>query len=177
MGTNFYARIIPSETNKDLLIEAIKNNDFNTIDKLYQSMYADRDDVNRHGSVIHLGKRSNGWKFLWNPNVIKYYNPDSGTIEYDYMYPLTKEGISEFLHRKDVVIYDEYGTIFDASSFMNMALNWCPDGYDSIKYENRVNNLTNIYHSTKMWSELGYIVGYYDFYSDGLLFSTSIVFS
>lgn len=92
MGTNFYARIIPSETNKNLLIEAIKNNDFNVVNKLYQSMYADRDDVNRHGSVIHLGKRSNEWKFLWNPNVIKYYNSDSGTIEYDYMYPLTKEG-------------------------------------------------------------------------------------
>lgn len=177
MGTNFYARIMPLDIDKNLLIEAINSNDFNTITNLYNSMYSHRDDTNRFGAVIHLGKRSSGWKFLWNPNVIKYYDCDSNTYKYDYAYPLTKDGISRFLHRKNVIIYDDLGTVFSADSFLNMALNWCPNGYDSIKYENRVNNLKNVYHSTEMWSELGYVVGYYDFYSDGLLFSTSTIFS
>ena len=44
---------------------------------------------------IHLGKRSGGWKFLFNPNYERYY-------------PLTKEGLMNFLKRDDVIIYTEY---------------------------------------------------------------------
>lgn len=45
--------------------------------------------------VLHIGKRSGGWKFLFAPNP-KYYNE-------------TKESIDKFLNRPDVSIWDEYG--------------------------------------------------------------------
>ena len=40
MGTNYYARIIPSVESKTKLQEAIEKNDFNTIDELTTKMYA-----------------------------------------------------------------------------------------------------------------------------------------
>ena len=76
MGTNYYARILPSKKRKDEIKKAIDDNDFNnikrSIGKTYGSPCMDYDDTTTYcGGEIHLGKRSAGWKFLWNPNWYK----------------------------------------------------------------------------------------------------------
>ena len=84
MGTNFYARIIPKEEDKQKLIDAINNNQYDTIKDLASELYDRRNDYTGIGNEIHLGKRSGGWKFLWNPNVVKVW--DSDACEYAYNY-------------------------------------------------------------------------------------------
>lgn len=76
MGTNYYARILPSKGRKNEIKKAIDNNDFNKIKNLIDETYGRPhidfdDDNNYHGGEIHLGKRSSGWKFLWNPNWVQ----------------------------------------------------------------------------------------------------------
>ena len=116
MGTNFYARIIPKEEDKQKLIDAINDNQYDIIENLASELYGRRNEYTRKGNEIHLGKRSCGWKFLWNPNIIKYHDgyidPETkdyiDVVKYDYVYPLTKQGITDFCSREDVIITDEY---------------------------------------------------------------------
>lgn len=200
MGTNFYARIIPKEEDKQELIKMIQDDDFNNIVDFASKLYDKRNEYTRKGNVIHLGKRSCGWKFLWNPNVIKYYDwcMDQKTkeyvsvIKYDYVYPLTKQGITDFCNREDVIITDEYGEQYTSEEFLEMAFSWGePDGLTGKTYEEDPkygpSSYRNYYWSEKyqrgmhsekdeMWFDLGYIVEYYNFESDGLRFSTSINF-
>lgn len=144
MGTNYLAHIIPSKKRKKELIDAIKADDFSLVSKLTNEMYGsvqmnwDIDDFS--GGVVHLGKRSGGWKFLWNPNVAIVRHGHSEWTEHpdgskssrwitepstlNYLYPLTKKGIKAFIDREDVVIYDEYDEKQDKEDFWNMAINW-----------------------------------------------------
>lgn len=199
MGTNYYARIIPKEDKKNELINKIVNNQFDEIVDLASELYGKRNEYTRKGNVIHLGKRSCGWKFLWNPNVIRYsdgyFDENEQYIhvyKYDYVYPLTKQGITDFCNREDVIITDEYGEQFDSKEFLEMAFSWGePDGYTGKTYEEShkgESGYRNYYWSAKyqrgmhskddeMWFDLGYIVEYYNFESDGLRFATSINFS
>lgn len=199
MGTNFYARIIPKEDEKNELINKIVNNKFNEIEDLASELYGRRNEYTRRGNVIHLGKRSCGWKFLWNPNTIRYCDGyiDQETKEfipvykYDQVYPLTKQGITDFCSREDVIITDEYGEQYTSEEFLEMAFSWGePDGWTSKTYEDSQerSSYRSYYWSEKhqrglwsekdeMWLDLGYNVEYYDFESDGLRFSTSINFS
>lgn len=200
MGTNFYARILPKEDEKNELINKIINNKFDEIEDLASELYGNRNEYTRKGNVIHLGKRSCGWKFLWNSNIIRYCDGyiDSETKEfvpvwkYDQIYPLTKQGITDFCNREDVVITDEYGEQYTPKEFLKMAFSWGQlDGYTGKTYEEshkEESSYRNYYWSEKyqrgmhskddeMWFDLGYIVEYYDFEADGLRFSTSINFS
>ena len=201
MGTNFYARIIPKEDEKNELINKIVNNKFDEIEDLASELYGKRDQYTRKGNVIHLGKRSCGWKFLWNPNVIKYWDshmdPETkeyvSVVKYDYVYPLTKQGITEFVMREDVIITDEYGEQQDPKEFLEMAFSWGEsDGWTGKTYEedprSGPSSYRNYYWSEKyqrgmhtkedeMWFDLGYVAEYYDFEADGLRFATSIEFS
>lgn len=191
MGTNFYARIIPREEDKQKLIDAINNNKYDIIEDLTSELYGRRDDYSGVGNEIHLGKRSGGWKFLWNPNVIKVWDSEACDYAYNYVYPLTKEGITNFVMREDVIITDEYGEQYTPEDFLKMAFSWGePDGYTGKTYEEshkEESNYKNYYWSKKhqrsmhsandeMWFDLGYIVEYYDFESDGLRFATSVNF-
>ena len=182
MGTNFYARIIPKESDKQALIEAINNDQPDLVEELTQKLYGTRNEYIGQGSRIHLGKRSGGWKFLWNPNVVKVWDSDACEYAHNYVYPLTKEGIMKFVMRDDVVITDEYGEVWDNWEFFNEALNWCKDGLDGKEYQTNpkyADSRGTYYPSPErdnFWRELGYEPEYYDFYSDGLRFSTSVEF-
>lgn len=71
------------------------------------------------GTKVHLGKRSGGWKFLWNWNDSKYYK--------------TKEELLDFIRGGRVV--DEYGRLMDQEEFIQMALEWGQeDGWDIETY-------------------------------------------
>lgn len=127
MGTNFYARVIPKKSRIENLKKSIDEQDIDKINEQIQEIFGLVDEYNRIGSKYHLGKRSMGWKFLWNSNcfvkrnghteetiveggartgsIIKFVS-DPSTLEQTY--ELTKEGIKDFILRDDIVIVDEY---------------------------------------------------------------------
>ena len=128
MGTNYYR--IPSvqemEQKKSKLIEDIKNLDispssivfnFKIVGETFEQIsYWDEFTEN---TSIHLGKRSGGWKFLWNFHNNKYYS--------------NKEELFNFI--KSGRIVDEYGTELDVEEFITMSLEWGqPNGFDMKKY-------------------------------------------
>ena len=193
MGTNYYARILPTLEEKENLKKLIDSDDFYAIEKEVQRLYGESTEYDK-GAEIHLGKRSGGWKFLFNPNYERYYK-------------LTKEGLKEFLNKPNIIIYSEYFNsdngimeytddpdkadskeyLWTAKQFMDMAVNWGKeDGWDGESYEkweseNRPGHYYdyNIYkdpHESE-WIEKGYKPSYYNFYNDGLRWSTCCEFS
>lgn len=104
------------------------------------------------GLSVHLGKRSGGWKFCWNFHNGRYYN--------------NKKELFGFIKSGRVV--DEYGEEITADDFIKMALEWCPDGWDTQTYY-RENP-----HSKVSWFDAE---RYHDNYIDGLRVSTSTEFS
>ena len=198
MGTNFYARIIPSKSRKEKLKKMIDEDRFDDIKDEMADMYGSSDQWNENHGEIHLGKRSAGWKFLFNPNYERYY-------------PLTKKGLMDFLKRDDVIIYTEYFSfrkddeyseyryvddpdsanrkeyLWTAEQFMNMATKWgYPNDWDGEsyeKYEKERNSSYNGYERfgdrerEEFWIKRGYNPSYYNFYNDGLRWSTCCEFS
>lgn len=71
-------------------------------------LYQFLDYYNKHAeeNKIHLGKRSSGWKFIFNHNNWKYY---------DY----TEKSIKEFLKSCDR-IFDEYDNDYTVQKFVSM---------------------------------------------------------
>lgn len=196
MGTNYYARIIPSVESKTKLQQAIESNDFKTVTELVNKMYSrlHLDNNELVGGEVHLGKRSGGWKFLWNPNVYVtreiYKDNDTGQYRLGkyvgkFLYELTRKGIKEFIDRDDVVIYNEYNEIWDKDKFFDMAINWSYHGWDSKKYYEEYPDDYDGYvcrnELTKFLDQefIDYIsTTHSDFYNDNdLRFSTSTDFS
>jgi hypothetical protein len=101
---------------------------------------------------IHLGKRSMGWKFCWNFHDNKHYH--------------NKESLETFVRSGRVI--DEYGEEISPDEFLEMAYNWCVDGWDNQKYdeENPSHRISWIDKSK-----------YYDTYIDDLRISSSKDFS
>lgn len=128
MGTNYYR--IPSVREmgekKSKLIENIKNIDISSSSIIYKFKIIDDKseqisywDKFVEDTSIHLGKRSSGWKFLWNFNDNKYYS--------------NKEELFNFIRTGRIV--DEYGKEMDVEEFIKMALEWGqPDGLDGETY-------------------------------------------
>ena len=197
MGTNYYCRIIPTKERRKELHDAIEADDFSLISRLKTEMYDSiqlDDDNEIIGGRVHLGKSSGGWKFLWNPNVFvirkghlensptgRKYVPDPSIPK--YLYPLTKQGLHDFIFREDVLVYDEYGEKQDKEEFWKFALEWGqPDGWDSASYEKEYKE--HIYpvsgELTDLLRQEGYKFTSYsnsDFYSDGLRFAGFTEFS
>lgn len=195
MGCNYYARVRPTKERKQELHDAIEADDYSKVMSLTGEMYGkmemsyETDGV--IGNIVHLGKCSYGWKFLWNPNVYVRHNwhfedvngtrkcvdePDTAA----YLYPLNKAGIKAFIDRDDVVIYDEYNELQDKEEFWKMALShegWDAAGYHKEHPDERewrcdtplVNLLEREGYKFSSWTRN-------DFYSDGLRFSTSTDF-
>ena len=139
MGTNYYARIIPKESDIKKLHELIDLNNFELIKKKTEELYSTFHPYNKEDKVagiVHLGKRSGGWKFLWNPNLYMIRNGHMEEVEPGhfkfmpdpdspyYVYQLTKKGIKEFIDREDVEVWDEYKKKQDKEEFFKMALEW-----------------------------------------------------
>ena len=104
--------------------------------------------------MIHVGKRSSGWKFCWNFHNGKYYT--------------NKKELLKFIRGGRIV--DEYGQLHDTEEFIEMALNWGePDGQivDEKYFES--NERTGWIYSNRE--------NYYDKIIDGLRVSSSTEFS
>ena len=120
MGTNFYAKRIPTRERKTKLYNLIYNQmDVVKVVKMIDNgeFYAARNFINdfaesfekeveRLEERIHLGKRSCGWQFLWHYHEGKYYKDNL-------------ESIKAFLSNPDIIIEDEYHKTFTLDEFLN----------------------------------------------------------
>lgn len=199
MGTNFYARIIPTKERKEKLKKLIDEDDFSAIKEEIGAMYTTIGEYCHEGGVVHIGKRSGGWKFLWNPN---WYEEDSGHYDTEAkewipnptikkFYDLNRASILEFLKRDDVRLFDEYGEEYDPEEFMNEMKEWDEkpwvngkpklDGkmYSEVEKEEGNTNMYDKYGDPheNMWKKLGFEPDNFNFYSDGMRFSTFTDFS
>jgi hypothetical protein len=129
-------------------------NEFRTIEKGFERWSPW--DVFIDGLKIHIGKRSSGWKFLWNFQDNKFYT--------------NKEELFKFIRSGRVV--DEYGELQDTEEFIKMALEWGqPDGYVLDKnYMDKQSRLAHYKPFTDMSK-------YYDKEVDGLRVSSTAEFS
>jgi len=166
MSTNYFRIPKPSEVRVKYLdlVEQINGldiwspnnirNDFRTIERGYDNLSPW--DVFIDGLKIHIGKRSSGWKFLWNFQDNKFYT--------------NKEELFKFIRSGRVV--DEYGELQDTEEFIKMALEWGqPDGY--VLDKNYMDEQSKLAHY-KPFTDMS---KYYDKEVDGLRVSSTAEFS
>lgn len=200
MGTNFYALRLPTRERKNKLSSLLEGTDFYQIQQEIDRTFGDfgMDGDIPTGGKIHLGKRSAGWKFLWNPNMwcVKHghitngsYIPEPNT--FFSLYPLTKVGIWDFLKNPNIVVINEYNEKQNKENFFNDAINWTTwqgePAWDSKTYSewerSQGNNVDTYPCRNDLIKELisrGYEMiseSCSDFYSDGLRFATTTEFS
>jgi hypothetical protein len=146
MGTNYYR--IPKaedlEKKHQKLVEEIKSLDLSpgSVNEYFRTPEEDGyswDATNPwddfvDGTKIHLGKRSGGWRFLWDFNDNQYYK--------------NKEELFDFIRSGRVI--NEYGEIIDPDEFIQMALKWgFPNGlvYNQ-EYVDKMKKENSGYHYT-----------------------------
>lgn len=188
MSTNYYLRHKPSFTQinelTDLIHSTKDGEHFQEVIDMVNKIYGEPDEYNQstEWGKLHIGKRSGGWKFLWCPNIIKknvsYMDNDELTskYEYEYRYPLTKQGLTDFIMQDNIVIVDEYDEIQDKKKFLEMAFNWNVDGWDSLKYSDEHSDpyRYNSYKDQEKYRKLGYTFStryQTDFFNDNLRWS------
>ena len=124
MGTNYYRvpkshEVVERMQNLNMRVGEMDvwsaseaKNEFRTIpvtDYQYMTPWDEFID----GMSVHLGKRSSGWKFLWNFHDNVHYS--------------SKEELLDYVRTGRIV--DEYGMEIDPEEFLKMALEWGhPDG-------------------------------------------------
>ena len=166
MSTNYYRIPKASEVRIKYLdlVERINNldiwspdnimNEFSDIERGFERWSPW--DVFIDGLKIHVGKRSSGWKFLWNFQDNKFYT--------------NKEELFKFIRSGRVV--DEYGELQDTEEFIKMALEWGqPDGY--VLDKNYMDEQSRLAHY-KPFTDMS---KYYDKEVDGLRVSSTAEFS
>ena len=154
MGTNFYLRIKLSQKEKEKVVELLNLDDY---DELREILPED----------IHIGKRSAGWKFLWDAHFFEYFEP-------------SKESLLDWLHSGQII--DEYGDKFTFEQFWNEEISRFLDkGYDLESYYTTYPKEQSYWDFTsgiKYFYQRcphfkGYINKYGEFYIDNLRFNTS----
>ena len=130
MSTNYYRvpkshEMIKREQRLRMRIDAMDTINPSQIERGFRSiLVGEWDSISPweeflDGIKVHLGKRSGGWKFLWNWNDKKHYK--------------TKDELFKFIKSGRVV--DEYGQEMNDDEFIQMALQWGQeDGWDIETY-------------------------------------------
>lgn len=152
MGTNFYLRRRISAEQKKQMKTLIDLDEYDQLEELIPH-------------DIHIGKRSCGWKFLWNANGFEYFKPDIDSIH-------------EFLKSGD--IYDEYGQKYTYEEFMNDEIGKCiKNGYDIAGYYIEHPDLyASIRTDSPVFEKLGITVNQYgEFYIGDYRFTVCDEFS
>lgn len=166
MSTNYY-RIPKQKVVREKYLDLVEQisdidifspgqiyNEFRTIEKGFERWNPWDNFID--GLSIHIGKRSSGWKFLWNFNDDKYFS--------------NKEQLLSFIRSGRVV--NEYGELQDTEEFITMALEWGqPDG--------RVLNKEYFDEQSKLahYRPFSDMRNYYDKEVDGLRVSKHTEFS
>lgn len=202
MGTNFYLRRKPLIDDVNKLKGYIDTWNIPAINELTKILYGKFSEYNYEcKNVIHLGKRSAGWQFLWNPNVYIKDNGHYDKEEHKWIskpelvkfYDLNKKGITDFLKEeceKGAIIVSEYynddikntDEVYNVEDFLEMAMNWT--GYTSETYRyDHPEDKSFVFTSTEWNKKFGQFglstddIYDSDFIRDGLRFATTIEFS
>lgn len=165
MGTNFYMKRIPTEDDIQKINEL-------TTQRLFNELQNYVTEINEE---IHIGKRSGGWKFLFNHQDGKYFDPHH------------QESLKAWLDDPHYKIVDEYGEEYTFEEFWQMTREWDANprnNWDSTayaKYEREQNHwcistcsASDAEHTFRLF---GVRPLYHDFWLDGLRYSTSTEFS
>lgn len=159
MGMNYYLKrkVMPPER-KAYFQELLDNDDMYRL-----SQEAEEElKVNR----IHIGKSSMGWQFLFDPNHLKYYQPN-------------RESVNQFLTQENYSIVDEIGEEMSVEEFWQLV----DSKKDKIScaeyYRDHMDELASVQYYMRPDLECAkYDRGLSDFITeDGLRFSTSTDFS
>lgn len=120
MGTNVFAIIntVDKSPYIDRITAAAKEGNFNEINRILEE-YENRMNNER----VHIGKRSGGWKFLFNHNNWRYYG-------------WTKDSIMHFLSQCDY-IENEYHDRLTPEQFWEEYIENFKDGVDGEDYAKR----------------------------------------
>ena len=184
MGTNYYARKLPNQAEKEILKLAIDSNKEDTVKNLTDIYYEIRDAHHLTRKTIHLGKKTSGWKFLWNTNhFLQSKQTGEGGTSYNILqktaYDLNKTSILEYLQQEGILIFDEYGKQIPLSEFIGIAFS--DEGLDEVSFYKDTHIQPKSWWSSglsdqeqELWKELG--VSFTEsvtteFISDGLRFS------
>ena len=97
MGTNFYARHIPTEEQYEEMKQLLRDREFEKL----------QDAISEATKRYHIGKRSGGWQFLFASYKNEHEHPWLDSIE----------SISEFISRPDYEIINEYREKFTPEQF------------------------------------------------------------
>lgn len=159
MGTNFYLRKKLSHKEKEIAKQYIDDNKYDEVREMLPN-------------DIHIGKRSYGWKFLWDAHFFEYFEP-------------TKESLLDWL--KSGQIIDEYGEEFTFEQFWNDELvGFLDKGWDiKAYYEDKPEEKYHWFDFTSRINEfirkypnLNININKYgEFYIDDLRFTVSEDFS
>lgn len=178
MGTNYYAKVIPtlSLEQKDKYKKAIDEVDFKTLKFLqldldyppnYPAEFREFGD-----SLIHLGKNtSKGFK--WNPQCYVRWNKDVVKLYKHF----TKEAIKDLIFRKDILILDEYDDVIDKNEFYGKFIKGEIKETNpfSLNYTKRTYNSSLIDYLRSL-KDIKMNNSNTEFYSDGLIWSTCTEF-
>lgn len=169
MGTNYYACTLPSSGISKYFKETLNA----------QKYLALKDDLLTYlnASICHLGKKSIGWKFIWNPNYridrAEYLAGSPYIIKY-MAYMFDKNSITRFILRPNIIIYDEYGDIVPKDAMLDIGFGSEPGDLDSLDECDHIDTTLQT-----MFEQKGLLVRFANhcFESDGLIFSTATEFS
>lgn len=152
MGTNFYHKTPLTKKEIQHLKDSITEDpDLTNLKELIE-VYSEKN------KVIHLGKRSAGWQFLWNLNNKLFYDSNLKSIR-------------KFLEHAGGWIEDEYGDKYTIDEFFNDEVG--PWLYKDDKHHNDIT-----YHESHPDDTIFTTPGKYEFESeDGLRFSKFTEFS
>lgn len=117
MGTNVYAVIknVYTDDAFDKISKLAQEHNINKLHEYIDSLYKENEN-----NTIHIGKRSCGWKFLFNHNNWKYY---------DY----TKESINKFL-KSCFIIKNEYDEKITVEEFWKEYVDDFKSGFSGKDY-------------------------------------------
>jgi hypothetical protein len=118
MSVNIYARIKPSEEQlkkyQDRMSAAIMTSRPSAVKSVYEDYAKDFGD-------IHIGNSAKGWQFCFKVNEDKY--------------ACNHRSLDLFLHRVDIIIFDEYGKEMTPEEFWEKHGNSKGDNFKTY-YEN-----------------------------------------
>ena len=164
MGTNFYMKRILTEDDIQKIGELSTQRLFDELQNYVTEM----------NEEIHIGKRSGGWKFLFNHQDGKYFDPRH------------QESLKAWLDDPHYKIVDEYGEEYTFENFWQITRDWDARElvWDSTSYNeykrsrgNYYDTICSIVVANKIHEMFGVRPLYHDFWLDGLRYSTSTEFS
>jgi len=108
MGTNFYYCYKVTEEKHKTLQDYLEAREYKVLKEILED----------YTKEYHIGKRSAGWQFLFEPTY------DRTTCRRNSPWEENLESIKEFLKRDDIDIYDEYDNHYTSDSFWEEISPW-----------------------------------------------------